>query len=99
MGQIKINNENSLLPFVNSFQGHSGNIWRIKQSPFNTNTSYVAACSNDKTVKIWNVYSSFNWTLIRAYSNHSTPVFDFAWLDKDTLASSDIVIKQFKQSL
>ena len=80
-GQIKIYNQNSL---VNSFQAHSNSIYRVKQSIFNTN--YVATCSDD--VKIWNVSSSFNWTLITTYSQHSSGVFAFEWLDSDTLASS-----------
>ena len=83
-GQIKIYNQNSL---VNSFKAHSGSIYRIKQSPFNTN--YVATCSHYETAKIWNVSSSFNWTLIRTYSQHSTDVWSLEWLDKDTLASGD----------
>jgi WD40 repeat protein len=94
-GIIKINNANSSLAFVNSFQAHSSDIWRIIQSPFNKN--YVATCSSDATVKIWNVYSSFDWTLIRTYSNHSSGI-DAAleWLDNDTLASAgeqDKIIK------
>jgi WD40 repeat protein len=95
-GQIKIYNENS---FVNSFQAHSNDIYRIKQSPFNTNTNtnYVATCSSDATVKIWNVSSlSFNWTLITTYSQHSSAVYALEWLDKDTLASvglTDVTIK------
>jgi WD40 repeat protein len=94
-GQIKIYNQNSL---VNSFQAHSKAIIRIKQSPFNTNTNtnYVATCSNDTTVKIWNVSSSFNWTLIRTYSQHTSPVWALEWLDNETLASagsSDRTIK------
>jgi WD40 repeat protein len=84
-GQIKIYNQNS---FVNSFQAHSNYITRIKQSPFNTN--YVATCSNDRTVKIWNVSSSFNWTLITAYSQHSSDVYALEWLDNDTLASAGL---------
>ena len=32
-GQIKINNQNSSLAFVNSFQAHSNRVMRIKQSP------------------------------------------------------------------
>ncbi len=80
---------------VNSFQAHSSGINRIKQSPFNTN--YVATCSWDKTVKIWNVSSSsFNWTLIRTYSQHSSYVEALEWLDNDTLASAgsnDKIIK------
>jgi hypothetical protein len=94
-GQIKIYNQNSL---VNSFQAHSNYINRIKQSPFNTNTNtnYVATCSLDKTVKIWNVSSSFEWTLLTTYSQHSSDVWALEWLDKDTLASagsSDRTIK------
>jgi WD40 repeat protein len=81
-GQIKIYNQNSL---VNSFQAHSDRIYRIKQSPFNTN--YVATCSWDATVKIWNVSSSFNWTLITTYSQHSYGPYGLEWLDNDTLAS------------
>jgi WD40 repeat protein len=82
-GQIKIYNHNYL---VNSFQAHSSSINRIKQSPFNTN--YVATCSYDRTVKIWNVSTSFNWTLITTYSQHSSGVVALEWLDNDTLASA-----------
>jgi WD40 repeat protein len=82
-GQIKIYNQNSL---VNSFQAHSSSIYRIKQSPFNTN--YVATCSEDRTVKIWNVSSTFNWTLITTYSQHSSYVYALEWLDNDTMASA-----------
>jgi WD40 repeat protein len=67
------------------------NIVRIKQSPFNKN--YVATCSPDGTVKIWNVLSSFNWTLIRTYSQHSSWVYALEWLDNDTLASGSYEIK------
>jgi WD40 repeat protein len=82
-GQIKIYDGNSSsLSLVNSLQAHSDRIWRIKQSPFNTN--YVATSSEDYKVKIWNVSSSFNWTLITTYSQYSSRV---EWLDKDTLAS------------
>jgi WD40 repeat protein len=82
-GQIQIYNQKSL---VNSFQAHSNSIYRIKQSPFNTN--YVATCSSDQTVKIWNVSSSFDWTLITTYSQHSSWVYALEWLDNDTLASA-----------
>jgi WD40 repeat protein len=83
-GQIKI--YNSSLVLVNSFKAHSNAIYRIKQSPFNTN--YVATCSHDETVKIWNVSSSFDWTLITTYSQHSSGVYAMEWLDNDTLASA-----------
>jgi WD40 repeat protein len=80
-GQIQIYNQDSL---VNSFQAHSNRIKRIKQSPFNTN--YVATCSSDATVKIWNL---FNWTIITIYTQHSSNVYTLEWLDNDTLASAD----------
>jgi WD40 repeat protein len=88
-GQIKMYNQNSL---VNSFQAHSSGINRIKQSPFNTNTNYVATSSEDKTVKIWNVSSSFDWTLITTYSQHSSSIDALEWLDNDTLASGSYEI-------
>ncbi len=90
-GKIKIYNFSSL-SLVNSFQAHSNWINRIKQSHFKTNTNinYVATCSNDRTVKIWNVSSSLNWTLITTYSQHSACVFDLEWLDNDTLASGSV---------
>jgi WD40 repeat protein len=90
-GQIKIYNQNSL---VNSFQAHSDPISRIKQSPFNTN--YVATCSVDATVKIWNVSSSFNWTLITTYSHHSSVVGALEWLDNNTLTSAGWLDKTIK---
>jgi WD40 repeat protein len=87
IGTLKVYNySSSSLSFLKTFQAHSSNIIRINQSPFNTN--YVATCSNDATVKIWNVLSSLNWTLITTYSQHSSPVGALAWLDNDTLASA-----------
>jgi WD40 repeat protein len=79
---------------VNSFKAHSSHINRIKQSPFNTN--YVATCSEDRTVKIWNVSSSFNWTLITTYSQHSSGIDALEWLDNDTLASAGYSDKTIK---
>jgi WD40 repeat protein len=86
------------LSLLNSFKAHSDRITRIKQSPFNTNTNtnYVATCSEDRKVKIWNVSSSFDWTLITTYSQNSSRVYGLEWLDNDTLASggaSDYTIK------
>jgi WD40 repeat protein len=92
-GRIQIYNSSSL-SLVISFQAHSDDINRIKQSPFKTN--YVATCSDDKTVKILHVLSSFDWTLITTYSQHSSYVYALDWLDNDTLASagySDQTIK------
>jgi WD40 repeat protein len=48
----------------------------------------VATCSLDNTVKIWNVSSSFDWTLITTYSQHSSEVYGLEWLDNDNLASA-----------
>jgi WD40 repeat protein len=79
---------------VNSFKAHSHWIIRIKQSPFNAN--YVATCSDDRTVKIWNVSSSFDWTLIRTFSQHSSYVYASEWLDNDTLASAGVNDKTIK---
>jgi WD40 repeat protein len=90
-GQIQMYNQNSL---VNSFKAHSYQINRIKQSPFNTNN--VATCSDDTKVKIWNVSSSFNWTLITTYSQHKSWVRAFDWLDQDTLASVGYIDKTIK---
>jgi WD40 repeat protein len=84
------------LAFINSVQAHSSYIWRIKQSPFNINTNYVATCSWDKTVKIWNVSSSFNLTLIRTYSQHLSEVYGLEWLDNDTLASAGVYDQTIK---
>jgi WD40 repeat protein len=77
------------LSLVNSFEAHSNWINRIKQCPFNTNTNtnYVATCSHDQTVKIWNASSSFDWTLITTYSQHLSRVEGLEWLNNDTLAS------------
>ncbi len=99
LGQIKINNQNSSLAFVNSFKAHSSWIYRIRQSPFHTNpnTNYVATCSRNETVKIWNISSSsFDWTLITTYSEHSSDVQALEWLDNDTLASAGYNIEPIK---
>jgi WD40 repeat protein len=76
-GQIKIYNQYSL---VNSFKSHSSDINRIKQSPFNTDTNYVATCSYDGTVKLWNVTSSLNWTHVKTLL-HSSAVYALEWID------------------
>jgi WD40 repeat protein len=85
-GQIKIYNSSSLSLVNSELIPHLSYIWRIKQSPFITN--YVATCSEDKTVIIWNVYSSLIWIFITIYSQHSSSVRALEWLDKDTLASA-----------
>jgi WD40 repeat protein len=70
---------------MNSFQSHTDNINRIKQSPINS--IYVATFSNDNTVKIWNITNPSNWPLIRNYTNHTQGVFGLEWISEDTIAS------------
>jgi WD40 repeat protein len=83
-GKILIYNLSSS-SVVYSFQGHSDFITRIKPSPFN-NSNYIATCAMDAKCKIW---STFDWSLIRTYSNHRyTSVFALEWIDEDSLASS-----------
>ena len=74
----------SSLTYAKSFQLHSSYVNRIKQSPFD-NSNYVATCSNDASVKIWN---SYDWTLVQTYASHNSYVYTVEWLDRDTLASS-----------
>ena len=62
-GEIKIYNaESSLLSLVNSFEGHSSNILKIKPSPFKNDDAllrnYVATSGYE--IKIWNVLSATN---------------------------------------
>ena len=69
---------------VPSFQAHSSYINRIKQSPFNN--QYVATCSYEGTVIIWN--PNTNWTLIRNYTGHSSSYVDgLEWINEQTIAS------------
>jgi WD40 repeat protein len=83
-GDISIYNSSSL-SLITSFKGHSSTILRIKQSPFNKTSNYVATCSIDDTVKIWD-----SWTLFRTYSEHPSVVNDIEWLDADFVASSGL---------
>ena len=90
-GQISILNSSSL-SLIRTFKAHSSRIIRIKQSPFldATPLRYVATCSSDFTVKLWDSASSSNWPLIQTYSQHSSQIFGLEWLDADTLASSGL---------
>jgi WD40 repeat protein len=65
---------------IESFQAHTNIIRRIKQSPFNN--QYVASCSEDNTVKIWN-----KWNLIQTYTKHTDYVNDLEWISKEAIAS------------
>ncbi len=69
-----------------SIQAHTSTIYRIKQSPFNN--GYVATCSRDYSVKIWD--PNTNWTLVKIYMAHNNVVYSLEWIDEDTIASSSI---------
>jgi WD40 repeat protein len=70
---------------MNSFQAHSSTIYRIKQSPYNNDI--VATCSNDNTLKIWNISNPSNWALIRSYADHTQAVLGLEWTNEDAIAS------------
>jgi len=82
-GLIEVFYQNFVL--LNSFQAHTDQINRIEKSPFNND--YVATCSKDTTVKIWNISNPFNWCLIQDYKNHTQAVFGLEWINEDTIAS------------
>jgi len=63
---------------------HAGAIQTIKQSPYNN--GYVATCSWDKTVKIWN---PLNWILIKTFMGHSSMVYSAEFINADIIATSD----------
>jgi WD40 repeat protein len=90
-GILSLYDSSSSLSKFSSVQAHSDGINRIKQSPFNSTTIYVATCSHDFTVKVWMVYSmSSSWTLLRTYVYPTALSYVYAleWYDADTLASS-----------
>jgi WD40 repeat protein len=69
---------------VKNIQAHDNGINRIKHSSYN-NIGYVATCSNDNLVKIWD--SSSNWTLIQKYTGHNQIVHDVEFIKEDQMAS------------
>ena len=71
------------MTLITTFQAHTSSIYRIKQSPFNLD--YVATCSQDSTVKIWQLN---NRQLIRTYTGHINWVYGLEFLNSDIMASS-----------
>ena len=67
---------------LNSFKAHDSYINRIKSLP----NGYVATCSDDKTVKIWDP-SNTTWTLIQTYKDHNDSVKALEYIDSDTMVS------------
>jgi len=63
-GKIKVYDERA--KNLVSFQAHSHAIFRIKLLP----NGFVATCSDDYTVKIWNPLNN-NWNLIQTYTGKS----------------------------
>lgn len=90
--KVAIGDENGLLElytannlsYITSIQAHRSQINRIKQSPFNTN--YVATCSGDSTVKIWNATNA-DLKLIRTYSNHKSKVYGLEYINEEMIAT------------
>jgi len=66
-GKIEVYDKSLIL--IKSFTANGDKINRIKQSPFSED--FVATCSEDKSVKIWNVTTTTNnWNLMRTHSGH-----------------------------
>ena len=86
-GLIKVYNQS--LSLLKSFTAHSNQINRIKQSPFSAD--FVATCSNDNSVIIWNATTTTNnWNLIRSYTGHTNYVYGLEWINEDTIASGSL---------
>jgi WD40 repeat protein len=69
---------------IKSFQAHNGWITHIRQSPYVS--SYVATCSDDNEVKVWDTTNNM-WSLVRAYTNHTLYVRGIEFIDADTIIS------------
>ncbi len=80
-GLLQVYNQN--LELVYSFQAHDNAILRIKQLP----NGYVATCSYDCKVKIWN---PLTWTSSLSYADHKNNlVYALEYLNSDLMASGD----------
>ena len=87
-GLMQVYDEN--LSLVKSFQAHTNQIVRIRQSPFGQRL--VATSSWDTTVNIWDASTSSNnnyckWTLVQTYRGHADYVYGLEFLNEYTLAS------------
>ena len=83
LGQIKVYEDESFNLNVKTIQAHSFQINRIKQSPFNK--IYVASCSNDARVNVWN--SNMDWNKVQTYTGHSKAVLALDFINEDTIVS------------
>ena len=82
-GLIGVYDTTTLDLVLSPFKAHTNKTNHIKLSPYNS--SIIVTCSDDYTVKIWNLY--LNWTLIRNYTGHSSMVTSFDFIDEDTIVS------------
>ena len=86
VGNIKVFNES--LTLVKTFNAHSGIINRIKQLP----NGYVARASADNAVKIWNVITPSNWSLILTFTRHTSSVIGLEYINAQTIGRPDFTI-------
>ena len=84
-GFVQVYDETSNFSLATSFQAQRDFIWRIRQSPYKTN-SYVVTASGffDNTVKIW---SSSDLSPIQTYTGHNQSVYGLEFINDDTIAS------------
>jgi WD40 repeat protein len=68
------------------FQPHG---WNIINQFKQLSNGYVATCSSDKTVKIWDASSS-PWKLLRNYTGHTDSVQSLELISTDLIASGSI---------
>lgn len=82
-GLIKVYDSRNF-SLLKSFKAHSQRINRIKQ----LSNGYVATCSGDGTVKLWNPYN--NWKLTKTYRNHTGGVRELEFINLDTVATGSV---------
>ncbi len=88
-GHLVIFNQTSRtgLTFDKTINAHGDLVFRIIQSPFTPN--YVATCSSDKTVKVWDTKYD-KWDLIKTMTYTAPVEAAVEWLNADTLASGAV---------
>jgi WD40 repeat protein len=77
---------------VKSFLAHTSAINRIRQSPFVQSKHLVATCSIEGKVKVWD---SSTWTQVQQFT-HTSTVYDFEWIDSESIASCGFTETQIK---
>lgn len=93
-----------------TLESHESTVWSLT---FNATGSYLASCSDDKTVKIWKEYPPGNsegipttdndsaWKCVCTLTGyHTRTVYDISWCNVTNLiatAGGDDVVRVFKQ--